>query len=76
MERESKEQHKPIDKAGTLLPTSQTIPGLGPQPMAEIMPPKPAEETREETEQEEQARVFARLKEMRSEPKPDDEQPV
>jgi hypothetical protein len=41
----------------------------------EIMAPKPEEEAKEETEREEEARVLARLKEMRSEPKPADEQP-
>ena len=30
IERERKEQHKPLEKGGTLLPTSETIPGLGP----------------------------------------------
>ena len=64
LERERKEQHKPLEKAGTLLPTSETIPGMGPQPTVEIMAPQPAEEPREETEAEEQARVFAKLREM------------
>jgi hypothetical protein len=41
----------------------------------EIMPPKPVEEEKEETEREEDARVFARLKEMGSKPQPEDEQP-
>lgn len=77
LERERKEQHKQVEKAGTLLPTAQTTlpPGLGPQPTVEIMAPKPEEEAKEETEREEEARVLARLREMRSEPKPDDEQP-
>jgi hypothetical protein len=75
LERERKEQRKEMEKAGTLLPTSQTIPGMGPQPTVEIMPPKPVEEEKEETEREEDARVFARLKEMGSKPQPDDEQP-
>jgi hypothetical protein len=50
------------ERAGTLLPTEETT-----QPPAErkveIMQPK-HEEAREETEQEEQARVFAKLKEL------------
>ncbi|HEX5958723.1 MAG TPA: cell cycle transcriptional regulator TrcR, partial [Hyphomicrobiaceae bacterium] len=32
LERERKEQRKQLEKAGTLLPTSETVPGLGPQP--------------------------------------------
>jgi hypothetical protein len=65
LERERKESGKPpLEKAGTLLPASQTIPGLGPQPEVEIMVPKPAEEKPAETEAEEEARVFARLREM------------
>jgi hypothetical protein len=63
LERERKDQHKP-EKAGTLLPTSETIPGMGPQPEVEILAPRAAEEPREETEAEEQARVLAKLKEM------------
>jgi hypothetical protein len=64
LERERKEQHKPLEKGGTLLPTSETIPGMGPQPEVEILAPRAAEEPREETEAEEQARVLAKLKEM------------
>jgi hypothetical protein len=61
LERDRKD--KPgMEKAGTLLPTEETT-----QPPAErkveIMQPK-HEELREETEQEEQARVFAKLKEL------------
>ena len=44
LERERKESGKPLEKAGTLLPTSQTIPGMGPQPEVDIILPKPAEE--------------------------------
>src|ERR1700704_5337627 len=44
LERERKESGRPLEKAGTLLPTSQTIPGFGPQPEVEIILPKPAEE--------------------------------
>jgi hypothetical protein len=64
LERERKEQHKPLEKGGTLLPTSETIPGLGPQPVVEILAPRQAEEPRAETEAEEQARVLAKLREM------------
>src|SRR5262245_42224391 len=63
LERERKEQQRP-EKAGTLLPTSETIPGLGPQPVVEILAPRRAEEPRQETEAEEQARVLAKLREM------------
>jgi hypothetical protein len=66
VERERKEQQKKLEKAGaTLLPTSETVPGLGPQPDVEIMVPR-VEEQREETEAEQQARVLARLQEMGS----------
>jgi hypothetical protein len=76
LERERKEQRKEMEKAGTLLPTSQSIPGMGPQPTVEIVAPRPAaEEEKEETEREEEARVFAKLREMGSGSKPDDEQP-
>ena len=65
VERERKEQGKPpLEKVGTLLPASHTIPGMGPQPDVEIMAPKPVEEKPEETEREEEARVFAKLREM------------
>jgi hypothetical protein len=51
-------------KAGTLLPTSETVPGLGPQP--EIVYPEPPAEPEEpaETEAQEASRVLARLKEL------------
>ena len=65
LERERKEQGKPpLEKAGTLLPTAQTIPGFGPQPDVEIVVPRPREEKPEETEAEADARVFAKLREM------------
>jgi len=66
VEREKKEQQKPAEKGGTLLPTSETtvVPGLGPQPDVEIVPPEQAEPRREETEAEEQARVLAKLREL------------
>jgi hypothetical protein len=75
LERERKESGRPLEKAGTLLPTSQTIPGLGPQPEVEIILPKPAEEKPEETAAEEEARVFARLREMGGGTKTDEEPP-
>ena len=66
VEREKKESQKPTEKGGTLLPTSETtvVPGLGPQPDVEIVPPTSVEPTREETEAEEQARVLAKLREL------------
>jgi hypothetical protein len=68
LERERKDQVKKTDKAGTLLPTAETTlpPGMGPQPDVEIMAPQAAEEPREETEAEQQARVLAKLQEMGS----------
>jgi uncharacterized protein len=76
VERERKEQGKPpLEKAGTLLPASQTIPGMGPQPDVEIVAPKPAEEKPEETEREEEARVFARLREMGAKSEEKEQQP-
>ena len=50
------------DRAGTLLPTSQTIPGLGDQPGIDDFP-APAEDDRA-TNSQEDARVFAKLKEL------------
>jgi hypothetical protein len=66
VEREKKDQQKPTEKGGTLLPASETTlaPGLGPQPDVEIMPPAGPELPREETEAEEQARVLAKLREL------------
>jgi uncharacterized protein len=75
LERERKESGRPLEKAGTLLPTSQTIPGLGPQPEVDIILPKPVEEKPEETAAEEEARVFARLREMGGGAKTDEEPP-
>jgi uncharacterized protein len=60
------------EKAGTLLPTEETT-QPAPERKVEIMQPK-HEEAREETEQEEQARVFAKLKEL-SGGERDDEDP-
>ena len=54
------------EKAGSLLPTAETAGGLDqPRATASIMQPRAAAEPRAETEAEEQARVFAKLKEMK-----------
>lgn len=53
---------KDADKAGTLLPAAETTAPTAP-PRAEILAPRAAESA-EETPQQEQARVFAKLKEM------------
>ena len=76
IEREKKEQGKKLEKAGTLLPTAETTlpPGMGPQPTVEIMAPKVDEAAPEETEAEQQARVFAKLREMGSGNKTEDEE--
>jgi uncharacterized protein len=50
------------ERAGTLLPTSQTIPGLGDQPGVDDFPPS-AEDDRA-ANSDEDARVFAKLKEL------------
>jgi hypothetical protein len=73
-ERERKDQNKKPDKAGTLLPTSETTeaPGLGPQPDVQIMQPAPAAEPPEETEAEQEARVLAKLQEMGGSTRQDD----
>jgi uncharacterized protein len=71
LERDRKD--KPgAEKAGTLLPTEETT-APPPERKVEIMQPR-HEEQREETEQEEQARVFAKLKEL-SGGERDDEDP-
>ncbi|MFN3625578.1 MAG: DUF1013 domain-containing protein [Hyphomicrobium sp.] len=59
VERERKDLPD-VEKAGTLLPTEETTSA---ERRVEIMQPR-HEEEREETEQEEQARVFAKLKEL------------
>lgn len=58
IDRERKANGEVDDKAGTLLPTEQTTA----QPMAQIISPKTVEHI--ETEAEEEARIFARLKGM------------
>ena len=57
-----------MEKGGTLLPASETTeaPGLGPQPDVQILLPPEEEAPREETDAEQQARVFAKLREMGS----------
>ena len=54
-----------MGKGGSLLPTEATTAAApdAEQPRAEIIEPE-LEEAREETPEEEQARVFAKLKEM------------
>ena len=59
------------EKAGTLLPTEETTAPAA-ERKVEIMQPK-HEEQREETEQEEQARVFAKLKELSGGERTDDD---
>jgi len=62
-ERERKESGTDLEKAGTLLPASETTaPSTA---TAQILAPK-ADETPEETPEQEQARVFAKLKGMTS----------
>jgi uncharacterized protein len=59
------------ERAGTLLPTEETT-QPPPERKVEIMQPR-LEEAREETEQEEQARVFAKLKELSGGERSDDD---
>jgi uncharacterized protein len=59
------------ERAGTLLPTAETT-QPPPERKVEIMQPR-LEEAREETEQEEQARVFAKLKELSGGERADDD---
>lgn len=75
MERERREAQKEAIKAGTLLPTEETTgPGAdedsggeeGFRPTAAIVQPRGQDEAREETPAEEEARVFAKLKELSS----------
>lgn len=63
MERERKESAKSLGKAGTLLPTSETVEDpITPRPTAEIVQPRVADAPREETPQEEEARMLAKLR--------------
>ncbi len=69
LERERKEAMKDREKAGTLLSAEETTAsaaGEEPAATATIVSPKPSPEEQEETPEEEQARVFAKLKEMSS----------
>ena len=71
LERERREAQREAIKAGTLLPTEETtaLAGAAEQgfrPTAEIVQPREAPEAREETPAEEEARVFAKLKELKS----------
>jgi hypothetical protein len=64
IEKERMEASRTQEAGGTLLPASQTtaIPGLDPQPSIEILSTKPAEVAREETPEEEEARMLEKLK--------------
>ena len=67
LDRDRKDQPG-MEKAGTLLPTEETT-APPPERKVEIMQPK-LEEQREETPEEEQARVYAKLKGMSGGPEP------
>lgn len=79
LERERREAHREAVKAGTLLPTEETTapPAAAAdepfRPTAEIVQRKDTPEKREETPAEEEARVFAKLKELKSDPEEDAE---
>ena len=68
-ERDRKDSGLDQEKAGTLLPASETTAS---STTAQILAPKAAEEAPEETPEQEQARVFAKLKGMTS-PKAEEE---
>jgi hypothetical protein len=68
-ERDRKDTDTDQERAGTLLPASETT--AQPGTTAEILAPK-TQEAPEETPEQEQARVFAKLKGMTS-PKEEDE---
>lgn len=70
IERERKDSGQEPERAGTLLPTAETT---APS-RAEILAPKAADEAAEETPEQEQARVFAKLKEMSSANKDEDQE--
>jgi hypothetical protein len=59
LDKEAKE--KAPELLGTLLPIAETVPGAGSRPSAEILQRKPAEAPREETAEEEEARMLAEL---------------
>lgn len=79
IEREAREARKEAIKAGTLLPTEETTspaPAAAEgafHPTAEIVQPRDAE-AHEETPAEEEARVFAKLKELKSVEPQDEEE--
>ncbi len=62
VDRERKESQKGGEKAGTLLPTEETTTRTE-RPASEILQ-RPVPEVRPETEAEEEARVYAKLKEL------------
>lgn len=71
VERERKAAGLEPEKAGTLMPTSETtgfVPGLGPQPDIEPVTPRPAapKPAEKETERQEEARILKRLKGLSS----------
>ncbi|MFN0219027.1 MAG: DUF1013 domain-containing protein [Hyphomicrobium sp.] len=66
LERERKESGKGQTKAGTLLPAAETVAASAKTTTAEILAPKAAEAAAEETPEQEQARVLAKLKGMAS----------
>jgi uncharacterized protein len=76
LDRERKDSQKGMEAAGTLLSTDETTSEAPDEPRkVEIMQPK-FEEQREETPEEEQARVFAKLKKMKGIEEPAEEEPA
>ncbi|MGL4281541.1 MAG: DUF1013 domain-containing protein [Albidovulum sp.] len=73
LDRERKDAMKGREKAGTLLSTEETTAEAEPTTTASIVSPRAEPEAREETPEEEQARVFAKLKGMSSAGMDDDE---
>ncbi len=76
IDRERREAQREAIKSGTLLPTEETTApqpeNEGYTPTVELVQPK-QEEVREETPAEEEARVFAKLKELKSDTEEKDE---
>ena len=73
IDRERKESGlEPVERAGTLLPAAETTAPSSTR--AEILAPKAAAEAAEETPEQEQARVLAKLKGMTSVNKDDEDQ--
>jgi hypothetical protein len=76
IDRERREAQREAIKSGTLLPTEETTApqpeSEGYTPTVELVHPK-QEEVREETPAEEEARVFAKLKELKSDTEEKDE---